>query len=1386
VKGTFSVRRFRASIAALFIVALLLAATAPHARSGAVQGVASGVSPRAALASVPAPQTPARPPRRPRDNGIRFGRISLEQGLSESVVLSIVQDQKGFMWFATQDGLNRYDGYEFVVYRSDPADPDSLSDDFFQAIVEDPSGALWLGTNTGGLNRFDPHSGQFTHYRTDTANPQSISHNDVAAICLDGNGILWVGTNGGGLNRFDPQTQQFTRYQNDPANPHSLSQNAVAAIYEDRAGALWVGTLGGGLCRMDRETGEFVTYRNIPDDPASLSNDFVQAIYEDNSDALWVGTFAGGLNRLDRTTGQFAHLQNDPQQPHSLSDNNVQAIYEDRFGELWVGTSAGLNRLDRATGEFTHYRYSPTDADSLSNENVLSIRESREGVLWIGTTGGGVNKVDRTQEQFAHYRHDPDDPNSLSFDGLWGIYEDRDGILWLGTNGGGLNRFDRQTESFTSYQNQADDPGSLSNDAVYCAYQDRAGTLWVGTGAGLDRFDPATQRFTRYPTAIVLWILEDEQGTLWLATIGNGLGIFDRETEQFSFYANDPNDPRTISDNVIAQVYEDREHVLWIATFSGGLERFDRAAEGFTHYTHNPEDAQSLSSNAVLAVYEDTRGALWVVTTGGLDRLDRQTGAFTHYRAKDGLPNEVVYGMLEDEQGFLWISTNGGLSRFDPEAGTFKNYTERDGLQSNEFNMSAYCKSRSGEMFFGGINGLNSFYPDALQDDTTAPPVVITNFELFNAPVPVGGDSPLQAPIAETQAITLSYQDDFFSFEFAALHYAAPEQNQYAYMMEGLDKDWNYVGNRRFAGYTSVPAGKYTFKVKAANSDGVWNEEGTSLRIAVVPPFWQTWWFRVLAIAALAGSALAVFALRVRSIEAQRRNLEIQVNERTRELRETLVELERAKDAAEAASRAKSTFLANMSHEFRTPLNAILGFTQLLLRDPRVEPGEREDLETIGRSGEHLLGLINDVLQLSKIEAGRTTLNPQSFDLQRMLAGLEDMFRLRAEQKGLALYFEVSPDVPQFVRMDEGKLRQVLMNLLGNAVKFTQQGGVSLRVQSCPLAEADTQKLQVHFGVEDTGPGIAPQEIALLFDPFVQTSSGQQAQEGTGLGLAISQQFVRLMGGEIAVRSEVGQGSTFWFEVPAEVAVRADVLSAQPVQRVLGLAPGQATYRLLVVDDKEVNRRLLVKMLAPLGFEVREAANGQEAIDVWQSWAPHLIFMDMRMPVMDGYEATRRIKATIRGQATLIVALTASALEEDREVILSEGCDGYMRKPFREADLLAVLEKHLGARFVYAEEAPVGQPPAAEPGTVGTPYPLLGDGRTLAAAMATLPLAWRDELREATILGDLQRIMAMVDRVRQRDQTLAEALEGLANRFAHDAILGAIELAGGRDDHSSP
>jgi signal transduction histidine kinase/CheY-like chemotaxis protein len=611
--------------------------------------------------------------------------------------------------------------------------------------------------------------------------------------------------------------------------------------------------------------------------------------------------------------------------------------------------------------------------------------------------------------------------------------------------------------------------------------------------------------------------------------------------------------------------------------------------------------------------------------------------------------------------------------------------------------------------------------------------------------------------------------------------------------MEGLDKDWNLVGNRRFAGYTNVPPGEYVFRVVGTNRDGLWNLEGASLRITVVPPFWQTWWFRVIAAAVLIGSVVTAFRLRVRSIERHRRELKAEVEERTKELRDAMVELKHSKEAAEAANRAKSVFLANMSHELRTPLNAILGFSQLMIRsetartelERTLSPDQRENLEVIVRSGEHLLGLINDVLEMSKIEAGRVTLNEHSFDLQRMLDGLEDMFCFRAEEKGLSLAFRRDENIPQYMKADEGKLRQILMNLLGNAIKFTREGRIELHVRyqdgiSPEVKPSGDGKRSptLTIEVEDTGPGIAPEEQETIFDPFVQSAVGKDDQEGTGLGLSISEQFADLMGGDLTVKSEPGVGSTFTLTIPVKTLDAIALKSAQETRQVVGIEGGQPTFRLLIVDDKEVNRQLMVKFLEPYGFEVREARDGQEAVDIWEEWEPHLIWMDMRMPVMDGYEATRRIKATTKGQATVIVALTASALEEDRVVILSEGCDAYIRKPFRQEEIYEALSTHLGVRFLYE------QVEAAEMDGKGWDGPHREKERyaLLVEKASALPEGLLDRLHDATVLGNVTQIESLINEIRDLDPELSEALASMARNFKHEEILLLIENTREKDE----
>ncbi|MBN2548806.1 MAG: response regulator [Anaerolineales bacterium] len=1328
----------------------------------------------------------ARPALAEQGQKIRFEHLTPEMGLSQSVVTDILQDQQGFLWFATQDGLNRYDGYSFKVLTRDLENPNSLSDNSIISMSLDAAGKLWLGTNTAGLNHYDPQTETFTIYRHDPADPNSLSDNSTTSVIIDRQGIIWIGTTGGGLNRLDPSTGIFTHYQFDPDDPASLSSNAVNTICEDANGAIWVGTATNGLNRLAPGASSFTRYQNDPQNPNSLSGNLIQTIYTDRQGVIWIGTINAGLNRYNPETDSFTNYLPDANDSSSLSHPWVYSLYEDRWGRFWVGThGGGLNIMDRQAGQFTRYSMDSQDPDSLLSDSIWSIFEDSAGVMWFGTFGAGAEKYDPSKSKFMLLEVDPGDPRKISGNGVWTVYEDQDGMLWIGTENGGLNRLDPVLGEWKRYIFDPSQPGSISGNSVFDIYQDQEGILWVGSNGGLDRFDPEQELFERQQNvpAYVLTLHEDHLGILWVAT-AQGVAAYDRDNQTAQLYQADPEDPTSLIYNISVAIQEDRQGNVWIGSINGGVSRFDRGTGKFAHYLNNP--TQPSSNSAILCIHPQEDGTLWVGTSAGLYALDPRTGQVEIYTLKNGLPNEYIYGILEDEQGAFWLSTNRGLSHFNPRTLEVKNYFRADGLQANEFNQGAFFKSQDGLLYFGGLKGVNAFYPRQLQDNPFIAPVVITDFKIFEESAPIDPDQAMDKPVGYVQEIQLAYTDDYFEFEYAALHYSSPDKIQYAYRMIGLDDDWHYVGNRRFAAYTKIQPGSYTFWVKGTNSDGIWNERGTVVNIVITPPFWGTWWFRLLAaLGVLAGISGAIF-LRFNAIEKQRQQLEIQVNERTHQLQEAMLELEKSKDAAEAASRAKSAFLANMSHEFRTPLNAILGFTQLMVRDTRMKPDQRENMAIIYRSSEHLLGLINDVLEISKIESGRTILAPSSFDLHRLLEGLEEMFALRAEGKGISLELALSPGVPQYVNADEGKLRQVLMNLLGNAVKFTQAGQVMLRVAPGSPSD-DAQNQWIAFAVEDTGPGIPAEELEQLFVPFVQTTVGQEAQEGTGLGLSISQQYVHLMGGDIQVKTQPGEGSIFQFELPFRLVGAADLEKPQPTRRVIGLQPGQLVRRILVVDDQEVNRKLLAKIFIPLGFEVKEAENGKQALITWEYWQPHLILMDMRMPVMNGYEATRQIKATTQGQATIIIALTASALEEDRVVILSEGCDDYIRKPFHEDELLATVARYLGVQYIYQDIAPVegegaesrlDQPEAAAPAAAES----LPD---LAARLSHTDPEWLDQLQRATILGDQEALIQLAVQLETQDLALEEGLTRMISAYDHDRILRLIQQAQGRDEHDA-
>jgi diguanylate cyclase (GGDEF)-like protein len=845
---------------------------------------------------------------------IHFDRLSLEQGLSQATVNCILQDRRGFMWFGTEDGLNRYDGYAFSTFKHEEANPSSLSHNFVSALLEDREGFLWVGTR-GGLNRFDPSVETFRHFRNDPSDPTSLSLDRIRVVYEDKEGVVWIGTEGGGLDRFNRASASFERFTHDPANAASLGSDDVSAIREDRQGVLWIGTRGGGLDRFDRTGATFTHYRSDPRQAQSLSDDQVTALGEDRDGALWVGTSEGGLSVLASDAGHFVQRRLDQPDSPSLSANSVRAILQDDAGTLWVGTDAGLAEWSPERRAFLHHRNDPADPWSLGDDQVTALCQDSGGVLWVGT-GAGVSRFNTRIVPFAAFKAMPGGalasrgggraggprPRGLSNGIVTAFREDRSGALWIGTFGGGLNRLDRKTGTFTYYRHQPSDPSSLGDNRVTSLHVDRQGVLWVGTFAGgLDRFDGAHFVHHRHdpdkPDSLswngVSSLCEDEDGVLWVGTFGGGINRFDRKNGRFVHYRHAPSKTWSLSDDRVRVIERDREGTFWVGTDGGGLNRFDRSKGSFTSFRHNAGDPGSISSDAVYSIHEDASGVVWIGTDAGLNRWDpadrkANRGRFERLGKKEGLPHEMIYGILSDQAGSLWLSTIKGLSRFDPRTKEFKNYNPSHGLQSYEFNFGAAYRSPSGEMFFGGVNGFNAFHPASIRENTHEPPVVLTGFWKF------GQRAKLDRPVWTVKEIDLAYRDYVVSFEFAALDFTAPEQNRYAYKLEGLDESWTDLGTLRRVTYTNLAPGRYVLRVRGSNNDGVWNEQGLALSIRVIPPPWRTWWAYLLYTAALAGVVFAYVRAQARKLAREAeysRKLEQDVKERTRELEERTLEL---------------------------------------------------------------------------------------------------------------------------------------------------------------------------------------------------------------------------------------------------------------------------------------------------------------------------------------------------------------------------------------------------------------------------------------------------------------------------------------------------------------
>lgn len=830
------------------------------------------------------------------DVEVKFENFSTEDGLFGKTVNCIIQDRKGFIWLGTTEGLSLFDGYKFTLFERSNRNSASLSNNYIRSIFEDSKGNIWIGTKGGGLNKFNRQFGTFDHYLNDESDPQSLSHNEVLSITEDGYGNLWVGTENG-LNKLNQKTGKFKRYIPEQNQDNGIKAQAVLSLLPDGKGYLWVGTWNGGISRMDVKNETFKHYfKNFPE----LYNCNAWSMYQDSKGYIWVGTYGLGFLKLNPITEEVKQYHPGKTKPAGLFSPDVTSITEIN-GRIWVGNLGGLIEFDPVSETIIPHAFFPLYSGRLNNSKILALFKDKAQSLWIGSETEGTFKIDFLQKKFETYLNtDNSTPNSSNA-GITAILEDCEGNLWLGKDGGDLT-IRKVNGKFKSFLYDPSLPGSLSNNLVTSIFEDSSCEIWIGTLLGLNKYNKSKDNFEQffhfspfnkiYGDNWIHDIADASEGSLLLAT-NSGLKIFDKKTGKFvEHYLPDPTNANTLSHHDLLCLHTDNEGIVWIGTNGGGLNSFNRKTGYFFRYPFNEISGKGIPSGFINTIYEDKKGNMWLGTRDGLVNFDKKKNTFKSYNSENGLSSNLILAILEDQIGRLWISTGKGISSFDPEKEAFLNYNAKDGLQSNNFYRQSYFTNKNGKMFFGGTNGYNSFSPEEIKPNPFIPPVYITDFRIFNIPVAISKHGPLKQSITETKEIVLSYKENILSFEFSALNFILPEKNQYAYKMEGFEENWNY-GTKRNATYTNLDPGTYTFKVKASNNDGVWNEKGAEIKVIITPPFWKTWWFRILAVLILLFSIVLFYRIKLRMIRKRKEMLQRIVNERTREIQNQAKEIER-------------------------------------------------------------------------------------------------------------------------------------------------------------------------------------------------------------------------------------------------------------------------------------------------------------------------------------------------------------------------------------------------------------------------------------------------------------------------------------------------------------
>lgn len=1229
---------------------------------------------------------------------INFKRYTINEGLSQNTVYALLEDREGIIWIGTEDGLNKFDGYDFTIYKHENRKPHSISHNQVNALYEDKAGKIWIGTSDG-LNIFDKKTESFTRLNT-IKNPTLGFNENITSIYEDKKGNIWV-TTLRGLIRYHPAGNSFLHY----GYP---GDQRTDEVMEDAQGMFWV-SVDRDLRRFDPKKKQYIPLPPLLENNVSLRNSFVRVMKEDAEKRIWIGTDRAGLFIYDTNNNSLQHFRNDKSDNKSLPIDIIRDIHFYNDKEVWIGTRDGLSIFNKDTKQFTNHQTDRYNPASLSQNSVRTILKDKAGNVWLGTFSGGLNLVTRGNNMFNYLGTQTAYKPGLNYPMVSAVTATKNGGLWIGTEGGGINFVNRDFTSFQSFSLPIIS-ANIAKNTIKVLLPD-GDNLWVGTFDGLGFFNGTTKALTNIPIPgdikDVAALMKSKEG-LWIGTNGGGLILRDHNGGT-KVFRHDAADSNSLSRNNILKIVTDKQHNLWIGT-SWGLNFYD--GKKFRQFHFDKHDPYSLSNNSIASLLVDRKSRVWVGTKGGgLNFFDKATGRFYVIDETLGLANNVIQAIEEDHHGHLWVSTNNGISRivvhgslpFTRKSVGITNFFVADGLQSNQFMRNSSFINDRGELYFGGINGLTYFHPDHIKKNQYQPKVILTEFSIRNKPViHYGEDSPLKQAVNEAEEIILNYDEAFISFRFAALNFVNPAKNKYAYKLEGFNRDeeWHFVGDQRYATYTNLDAGTYIFKVKAANNNEVWNNTPKTIKITVLPPWWATWWAFVLYLVILGGLFYLYNSYAVKTAKLKS-DLSFQhlIHEKDHDLYQR-----------------KLNFFTNISHEIKTPLTLILAPLDKLLSLNEGNNRVQHQLMLMKRNGERLVRLINQLLDFRKFESGNMQLQAAEGNIVRFVREVVIAFDSYAQHLNVNLQVEADKKSIR-VYFDRDKFEKILYNLLSNALKFTRpEGTIVVRIKE--ETPANNQNHLVTIEVEDNGAGISPDKVPRIFEQFKHFDEDGINLHGTGIGLAFTKGLVEMHKGQISVESRaetdtlpgktsfrvtipVGKNHLDAHELIADYkdsenianyfsneqkGKNSEFLEERKVKVLATM--GEIPEMLIVEDNKEVINFLSEHFEDK--FHIHTAYNGKEGIEKALSLVPDIIISDVMMPLVSGTELCRTLKTDNRTSHIPIVLLTARAPMIYKIEGLETGADDYITKPFSinivEARVWNLLEQRQKLRERYRKE----------------------------------------------------------------------------------------------------